>query len=37
MAEIQPKIIGLMNTNLEDGRDLFDFLISNQEEVFTIL
>ena len=33
MAEIQPKIIGLMNTNLEDGRDLFDFLISNQEEV----
>ena len=33
MAEIQPKIIGLMNTNLEEGRDLFDFLISNQEEV----
>lgn len=33
MAEIQPKIIGLMNTNLEDGRDLFGFLISDQEEV----
>lgn len=33
MAEIQPKIIGLMNTNLEDGRDLFEFLISDQEEV----
>lgn len=33
MAEIQPKIIGLMNTNLEDGRDLFDFLISDQEEI----
>lgn len=33
MAEIQPKIIGLMNTNLEDDRDLFDFLISDQEEI----
>lgn len=33
MAEIEPKIIGLMNTNLEDGRDLFGFLISDQEEV----